>query len=172
MSRNQYFARIWQSRKTTLTNYFVDIYAGPRLAYSWAGFTVFEQHPWSGVGLGAVGLYLTRALPDWSHANNPDIAQLLSPDNQVYPNTKDLYIRLLSETGILGFWSFVSLYLLMLVKILKLLRSKQEGLAFLGTASLLAWLAIVLLGLTQDSLAMPIVWIPFGILIGMTPTDY
>jgi O-antigen ligase len=167
LSRNRYFAQIWQSRKTTLTNYFVDIYAGPRLAYSWAGWNVFERHPWSGVGLGAVGLYLTRALPDWAHFNNPDIAQLLSPDNQVYPNTKNLYIRLLSETGILGFWAFISLYLLALGQILKLLRSKRKELAFLGTASLMAWLSIVVLGLTQDSLAMPIIWIPLGILIGM-----
>jgi O-antigen ligase len=168
LSRNRYFAQIWQSRKNTLTNYFVDIYAGPRLAYSWAGWTVFEQHPWTGVGLGAAGLYLTQALPDWAHFNNPDIAQLLSPDNQVYPNIKNLTIRLLSETGILGFWSFISLYMLTLGKILNLLRSQRKELAFLGTASLLAWLSIVMLGITQDSLAMPIIWIPLGILIGMT----
>ncbi len=167
LSRNQYFAKLWQSRKTTLTNYFVDIYAGPRLAYSWAGWNIFDQHPWSGVGLGAAGLYLPQALPDWAHDNNPDIAQLLSPDNTSYPNTKDLYIRLLSETGILGFWSFVSLYILALGKLLKHLRSKQKVLVFLGTASLMAWLSIVLLGFTQDSLAMPVIWIPLGILIGM-----
>jgi O-antigen ligase len=83
-----------------------------------------------------------------------------------------LYIRLLSETGILGFWSFISLYLLALGKILKLLRSNRKELAFLGTASLLAWLSIVVLGLTQDSLAMPIIWIPLGILIGMTARDF
>ena len=168
LSRNQYFAQIWQSRKTTLTSYFVDIYAGPRLAYSSAGWTIFEQHPWTGVGLGAAGLYLFKALPDWSHFNVPEVAQLLSPDNQVYPNTKNLYVRLLSETGILGFWSFISLYLLTLGKIFNLLRSKQKELAFLGMASLLAWLSIVMLGFTQDSLAMPIVWIPLGVLIGMT----
>jgi O-antigen ligase len=172
LSRNRYFAQIWQSRKATLTNYLIDIYAGPRLAYSLAGWNVFEQHPWSGVGLGAVGLYLTKALPDWSHTNNPDISQLLSPDNQVYPNTKNLYIRLLSETGILGFWSFISIYLLAFGKILKLLRSKRKELAFLGTASLLALLSIVILGFTQDSLAMPIIWIPLGILIGINVPDF
>jgi O-antigen ligase len=168
LSRNKYFAQIWQSREKTLTNYFIDIYAGPRLAYSWAGWTIFEQHPWTGVGLGAAGLYLPQAIPDWAHFNNPDIAQLLSPGNQTYPNIKNLYIRLLSETGILGFWSFIVLYALTLGVILKLLRSRQKVSAFLGTASLLAWISLVVLGVTQDSLAMPIIWIPFGILIGMT----
>ena len=171
LSRNHYFAQIWQSKTSTLTNYFVDIYAGPRLAYSEAGWIIFEQHPWSGVGLGAAGLYLFQALPDWAHFNNPEISQLLSPDNQTYPNIKNLYVRLLSETGILGFWAFISFYLLALGKVLNLLRSKRKELAFLGTASLLAWLSIVLLGFTQDSLAMPIIWIPLGILIGMTAAD-
>jgi O-antigen ligase len=168
LSRNPYFAQIWQSRQTNLVNYFVDIYAGPRLAYSWAGWTVFEQHPWTGVGLGAAGFYLIKALPDWSHFNISEIAQLLSPDNRVFPNANNLYIRLLSETGILGFWSFISVYLLLLGKILSLLRSKRKELAFLAMASLLAWFSIVMLGFTQESLAMPTIWLPLGVLIGMT----
>ncbi len=167
LSRNSYFARLWQSRTDSLTEYFVDIYAGPRLAYSWAGWTIFEQHPWTGVGLGAAGLYLIQALPDWSHTNIPEVAQLLSPDNQIYPNIKNLYVRLLSETGIVGFWSFVSVYLLTLSIIIKLLRAKQKVLTFLSAASLLAWLSIVLLGFTLDSLAMPMIWIPLGILMGL-----
>jgi O-antigen ligase len=168
LSRNKYFAQIWQSKKNTLVAYFVDIYAGPRLAVSVAGWTIFEQHPFTGVGLGAAGLYLHKALPDWAHFNISEIAQLLSSDNQTYPNTKNLYIRLLSETGILGFWAFIAFYLLMFGKTLDLLRSKQKHLLFLGAASLVALFTIVVLGITQDSLAMPTVWLPFGILIGMT----
>jgi O-antigen ligase len=167
LSRNKYFAQIWQSDKTNLTDYFIDIYAGPRLAYSVAGWTIFEQHPWTGVGLGGVGLYMIQALPDWAHINISETAQLLSPDNNVIPNTKNLYTRLLAETGILGFWAFLTFYLLMLGTLLRMIRSKKRTLTYLGTASLMGWLAIVLLGVTQDSLAMPLVWIPFGILIGM-----
>jgi O-antigen ligase len=167
LSRNKYFAQIWQSDKTNITEYFVDIYAGPRLAYSLAGWSIFEQHPWTGVGLGAAGFYIIRALPDWAHINIPETAQLLSPDNRVYPNTKNLYTRLLSETGIIGFWAFMAFYLLMLGILIGMLRSKQKVMTFLGTASLMAWLMIVMLGITQDSLAMPMVWLPFGILIGM-----
>ena len=167
LSRNQYFARVWQSDKTNLISYFVDIYAGPRLAYATAGWTIFEHHPLTGVGLGATGLYFYQALPDWSHFNISEISKLLSPNNLVYPNTKDLYIRLLAETGIVGFWLFISFYLLLLGKVLALLRSRHKELAFVGTASLLAWFAIVALGFTQDSLAMLNIWMPLGILIGM-----
>ncbi len=167
LSRNNYFAQIWQSDKKNPVDYFVDIYAGPRLAYAWAGWAIFEQHPWTGVGLGATGLYFYQALPDWSRFNITEIAQLLSPENITYPNTKNLYIRLLAETGIVGFWLFISFYLLVLGKVLTLLRSQRKELVFLGAASLLAWFAIVALGFTQDSLAMPNMWISIGILLGM-----
>jgi O-antigen ligase len=168
LSHNKYFAQIWESKKGNLVEYFVDIYAGPRLAYSWAGWTVFEQHPWSGVGLGGAGFYLIKAMPDWAHFNVAEIAQLLSPDNQAFPNVKNLYIRLLSETGILGFWSFIALFFLLLGKILGFLRSKRKSLVFLGTASLLAWFSMVFLGFTQDSFAMPAFWLPIGVVMGMT----
>ena len=167
LSHNHYFAQIWQTKPTNLVAYFVDIYAGPRLAYAWAGWTVFEQHPWTGVGLGGLGLYLHKALPDWSRFNIPEIAQLLSSDNLVYPNAKNLYVRLLAETGILGFWLFVSFYLLMLGKALTLLRSSRKFLAFVGAAGLLAWFVIVALGFSQDSLAMPTIWFSFGLLVGI-----
>jgi len=168
LSQNQYFSQIWKSNQTNFVNYVVDIYAGPRLAYSWAGWSIFTEHPWTGVGLGAAGFYLFDALPDWSHFNISEIAQLLSPENNIFPNVKNLYIRLLAETGIVGFWSFISFYLLMLGRILKIIRSKNKESAFLAMASLFAWISIVILGFTQDSLAMPTVWVPLGILIGMT----
>jgi O-antigen ligase len=167
LSRNKYFARVWESDKRNLTSYFVDIYAGPRLAFAWTGWTIFEQHPWTGVGLGATGFYFYQALPDWSRFNITEISQLLSPDNLTYPNNKNLYIRLLAETGIVGLWLFISFYLLLLGKVFTLLRSKRKELVFVGTASLLAWFAIVALGLSQDSLAMLNIWMPFGILVGM-----
>jgi len=168
LSGNNYFAKFWQSDMRNLTTYFIDIYAGPRLAFAWAGWTIFEQHPWTGVGLGATGFYFYQALPDWSHFNMSEISKLLSPNNLIYPNIKVLYVRLLAETGIGGFWLFISFYLLLLGKVLALLRELRKELVFVGTASLLAWFGIVALGFTQDSLAMLNIWMPLGILIGMT----
>jgi len=52
-------------------------------------------------------------------------------------------------------------------KTLALLRSRRKEMAFLGAASLLALLAIIAFGFSQDSLAMPNIWLPLGILAGM-----
>jgi O-antigen ligase len=171
LSRNKYFAQIWQSNKKDLVSYFVDIYAGPRLADAWAGWTIFTQHPLTGVGFGGAGLYFYQALPDWSHFNITEIAQLLSPDNLTYPNTKNIYIRLLAETGIAGFWLFLAFYLLILGKVLTMLGSRRKELVFTGAAGLLAWFAIVIVGFTQDSLAMTNIWLPLGILVGLADSQ-
>ncbi len=167
LAQNNYFSQIWRSDKTDLVSYFVDIYAGPRLAYAWTGWTIYSQHPWTGVGLGAAGFYFRDALPDWAHFNMSEISVLLAPEYRVYPNTKNLYIRLLSETGLFGFFLFLSFYLALLGKVIHLLRSSRRDLVFTGVAGLFSWLVIVALGLSQDSLASAVIWLPLGILMGM-----
>jgi O-antigen ligase len=169
LGRNEYFATLWQAiaESNSPLDYLINIYAGPRLAYAYAGWQVFAAHLWTGVGLGGLGLYIHAQLPDWSHFNMPEIARLLASSNTTYPNSKNLYIRLLAETGIFGFWLFVSFYLFVLGKTLKLLRSSSKEMIFVGVAGLCSWLAIVTLGMSQDSFAMPTIWIPLGIVLGL-----
>jgi len=165
LSRSNYFAQLWLSKKTDLIGYIVDIYAGPRLAYSWAALKTFAAHPLSGVGLGASGLYLLHFLPDWSRTLIPETTLLLAPQSVAFLNPKNLYARLLAETGIFGFTAFVIFYLYVLGKIHAFLRNKEQR--FLGMAGLFTWLALVLYCFTQDSFAMPNMWINLGILLGL-----
>lgn len=165
LSRSNYFAQMWRSQKTNLVDYIVDISAGPRLAYAWAALKAFAAHPWSGVGLGASGFYMLRFLPDWSRTLIPEIALLLNPQGAAFPNPKDLYARLLAETGLFGFAAFVTFYFYILGKIHALLQHKEQR--FLGVAGLFTWIALVLYCFTQDSFAMPNLWINIGILLGM-----
>ena len=169
LGRNDYFATMWSALADSKDplDYLINIYAGPRLAYAYAGWQVFAAHPWSGVGLGGLGLYLHAQLPAWSHFNMPEVAHYLASSNTTYPNSKNLYIRLLSETGIFGFWLFVSFYSFVLGKIVKLLRSVNKEVVFIGVAGLCSWLAIVLLGMSQDSFAMATIWIPLGLTLGL-----
>jgi O-antigen ligase len=170
LSANNYFAVLWKSDSTDLIDYFMDIYAGPRLAYVSAGWNVFTQHPWFGVGLGGAGLYLHAAMPNWAHFNISEISQIFSSDYIGYPNVKNLFVRLLAETGIAGFWAFITFYLLMLSKVLKALKSRHKGTLYVGVASIFSFVAILASGFSLDSFAMPMIWIPFGILLGLEDT--
>ncbi len=171
LSQYNYFANLWNaSRNQSLTNYLIEINTAQRLAYAVAGYGVFENHPLVGVGLGASGLYLFEEFPDWALAV-PEIARQLSPDSNVIANAKNLFVRLLAETGLPGFIFFIAFSLSFLIMIRRQLGSGKAWLRYAATAGLFAWIGIMVRNLTQDSLTLPIMWVSLGMLAGLSPID-
>jgi O-antigen ligase len=168
LGNNPYFSKLWRSKKTNILEYVIDISAGPRLAYAMAGLETFNQHPWTGVGLGADGLYLYSNLPDWSKTFIPEISIQLSPTSISYPNSKNLFVRILSETGILGLGAFIGFLLYILARILTIRNFHDRDANFLVVSGLFSWIVIFLYCFTQDSFAMPNTWINFGMLLGVS----
>lgn len=121
----------------------------------------------AGVGLGASGFYIYDNMPDWAMTTIPDIARQFSPENRLYPNPKNMYVRLLAETGLVGFFMFLAFLFSILGDSLLALRSNQSWVRYLGIAGLFSWLAIGMYNATQDSFATPTIWINLGILAGM-----
>ncbi|MBN1230631.1 MAG: O-antigen ligase family protein [Anaerolineales bacterium] len=165
LSQNPYFSKLWKTGfNEGLDEYIIDNSAGPRVAYAISAFEVFDEHPWKGVGLGALGFYLYDHLPDWVMTTEYEIARHLSEG--LFPNAKNMYLRLLGETGIVGFWLFMVFLILYLGFSLKLLSQKEPFLRFIGMAGAFLWLAIGLRNLSQDSLTSPAMWIGLGIVQG------
>ncbi len=155
LARKQYITRLFNS-------------GGARGAYTFGALGAYSESPWLGVGLGASGFYIYNHLPDWSKTIVPEIAQQLSPDSRLYPNPKNLYGRLLAETGLIGFFLFLAFQFSVLGDVLTMLQKNTALLRFLGVAGLFSWFAILLYNFTQDSFAIPNIWINFGVLVGMT----
>jgi hypothetical protein len=169
LSQYNYFANLWNaSRDQGLTGYLIDINSGPRLAYAVAGYGVFENHTITGVGLGASGLYLFEEFPDWA-LSVPEIARQLSPESNIIANTKNLYVRLLAETGLPGFILLMAFSLTFLIMIRRQLGSGKDWLRYAATAGLFAWIGIMVRNLTQDSLTLPIMWVSLGMIAGLSP---
>jgi O-antigen ligase len=129
---------------------------------------VFEEHPISGVGLGASGFTMYQNLPDWSLTTVPEIARQLSPENGLYPNPKNLYMRLLGETGLIGFFLFLAFQFHVLGDVLSLLQRGEHWARFAATAGVFAWLAVTFYNFTQDSLTTPNIWLLSGIMVGLS----
>ncbi len=165
------FRRLWQTDAASLSEYMVDINAGARGAYSTAAFAAFEEYPLTGVGLGASGFYIYPNLPDWSLTTVPEIAKQLNPESRLYPNPKNLYVRLLAETGLFGFVLFLAFQFYALGDMLSLLLRKEAWARFAATAGVFAWLAITFYNFTQDSLTTPNIWLVSGILVGLSATS-
>jgi O-antigen ligase len=160
-----YIATFFKSDKTDLFAYAVDVYLGPRLAYATASMTAFQKYPLTGVGLGASGFWIYQNMPDWVLAGVPEISEQLSPLSSLYPNPKNLYVRLLTETGLPGLVLCLAFYLTVLAEALRLLRGPSSA-RWLGVAGIFSLFAIMLQGISQDSFAMPEIWINLGILVG------
>jgi O-antigen ligase len=159
-----YIATFFTSEKENLFDYAVSVYLGPRLAYATSALEAFQQHPFTGVGLGASGFWIYPNMPDWVLAGVPEIAQQMSPDAGDFPNPKNIFVRLLAETGLAGFVLFVAFYLAVFADVLELLRKSR----WLGAAGMFAFVAVVMQGVSQDSFALPELWLNLGILAGIT----
>ncbi|RME86951.1 MAG: O-antigen ligase domain-containing protein [Anaerolineae bacterium] len=168
LSQKGYFSNLWSASAESLVDYVIANYAGARMAYAVSAARTFLTHPWTGVGLGASGFYIYGNLPEWALTRLPEIARHLSPESHLYPNPKNIYLRLLAESGLPGFVFFAAFYLSVLGDILTALR-REEGFArFLGVAGLCTWLAVGMHNLTQDSFATPKIWLNLGMVVGVT----
>jgi O-antigen ligase len=168
LGQKGYIARIFNSRADSLLEFIIQNSAGARAAQSYGAMGAYEKSPLAGVGLGASGFYIYNNLPDWAMTTVPEIARQISPDNRLYPNPKNLYVRLLAETGLIGFFLFVAFWFSILGDALLALKSNSALMRYVGIAGLFSWLALATYNITQDSFATPNLWINFGILAGMT----
>ena len=168
LSQNKYFASILKFNSASdVYSYVIDANAGSRFAYAVSGLNIYADYPWTGVGLGASALYLYDYLPDWALADLPEINRRLSPDSNTVSNVKNLYVRLLAETGIIGFWFFAAFFLSVLAEIRRLYLANDSTLHYVAIAGVFIWLSVALRNFTQDSLTFPIMWIGFGIVLGI-----
>lgn len=171
LSQKNYFRRLWEINAESLNEYIVDINAGARGAYSVGALAAFSEYPLTGVGLGGSGFYIYQNLPDWSLTTIPEIARQLNPENRLYPNPKNLYVRLLAETGLIGFFLFLAFQFNLLGEALSLFKRGEPWARFAVAAGVFAWVAIALYNFTQDSLAAPNIWVAPGILAGLAATQ-
>jgi O-antigen ligase len=153
----------------TLVHYDKPIYAissklayAERLMYWTSGFRVFSKYPILGVGLGNSGFLFLETVPSFGY-RLPEIISIANGSPQ-FPNPKNLWIRLLSETGIIGFSVFIIWLSLLALGARSLLKQKKGLIAILGLAGLLALLAQVFEGFSLDTFALPQLWIMLGLL--------
>ncbi|HEX5808307.1 MAG TPA: O-antigen ligase family protein, partial [Anaerolineales bacterium] len=168
LSQKGYITRLFSTRADSVEDFIIENSAGARAAYTFGALGAYEESPVIGVGLGASGFYIYDHLPDWALTTVPEIARQLNPENRLYPNPKNMYVRLLAETGLIGFFVFIAFLFSVLGDALQALRSRMVMGRYLGIAGVFSWFAVALYNTTQDSFATPNIWINFGILVGMT----
>lgn len=135
-----------------------------RMMYWAAGFRTFEQYPIMGVGLGNSGLLFGENVPAFGYRLE-EIQVTLDPGNPVIPNPKALWVRLLAETGIVGFSIFIVWLIVIGAVALQLWRRGAGTIKWVGLVGIVALLAQVVEGFNVDSFALPYLWITLGLVV-------
>lgn len=137
-----------------------------RVLYWQTGWKIFNDFPIFGVGLENVGFFFRDYLPSFAWA-------LDEPRHLIYQatyqgNIKNLWLRLLAETGIAGFIVFVTWLLLIFIKANQNQKASNNTRRYLGIMGKLALLALLIEGFSIDSFALPYYWVILG-LVSINP---
>jgi hypothetical protein len=80
-------------------------------------------------------------------------------------NIKSLWVRILAETGLVGFSIFLSWLILLVFGFVRVLRAGKGVYAALGLAGVFVIVALPAEGFSIDSFALPYLWISLGLAV-------
>jgi O-antigen ligase len=172
-TKNLFFARIWEywkNEEASLSGYISHLGFDARLTFSQAALRTYEAYPVLGVGLGNYAFYFQEMLPYRPIAEVPEAMFNITPrmGRERLITSKNFYLRLLSETGILGAITFLAFLIAILGCALFLWLSPDEEWRYWGTASLCGLIAFTLSAFTFDSFVIPNMWVVFGMITAAT----
>ena len=173
-TKNEFFSRIWgywqKNRSLSLSGYFEYLGFGARFTYGETALRTYDAFPVMGVGLGNYAFYFEEMLPNQPLAYTPEVIRLVTPeagrDRLITP--KNLYLRLLAETGLVGTAAFVAFLIAMLGCALYIWKLPNLHGTYWGTSGLLALIAFAVAAFSFDSFAIPNMWVIFGLITAAT----
>ncbi len=168
-SRNPFFSRIWAYWKTPEPNFVGYLsYLGfdARLVYAQAAYNIYQAYPQTGVGLGNYAFYFEEMLPYRNISEVPEILLMITPEmgRDRLITSKNFFLRILAETGIIGAIVFGVFLLIHLACALYLWLSPDKEWKYWGTASLCGLIAFSLSAITFDSFVIPNMWVLLGLI--------
>lgn len=161
--RMEEFFNLETIREKSFYEYAEKLSFSARIVYWQAGWDIFGQHPLLGVGLGNAGYYFYDHL-------TPYAWELIEVRHYMFnftspPNIKSLWMRLLAETGLVGFALWLAWLLLVLLTALALRRRAGRMPRVIGLAGILTLLGLLIEGFSLDTFALPYYWVMFGLVV-------
>lgn len=150
-----------RDKPNALLAYADSLQFGERVVYWQTGWNIFSDHPVIGVGAGLSGFYFPQYLPDvgWELVESREL--LYRVDGLM--NVKNLWSRLLAETGIVGFALFVNFLVVFGFTSSEMVRRGTGRRRTLGFMGLFMLTALIAEELSVDSFALPYMWVTLGL---------
>ena len=168
-TKNPFFARIWgywNTPNASLSGYISYLGFDARLVYAQTAYNTYQAHPITGVGLGNYAFYFEEMLPYRPIFEVPEILYMVTPElgRDRLITSKNFYLRIMAETGILGTVTFSVFMLVNLGYALYLWLSPEKEWKYWGAASLCGLIAFALAAFTFDSFVIPNMWVVLGLI--------
>ena len=150
-----------KDQPNALLEYADDLQFGERVIYWQTGWNIFNDHPITGVGVGLSGYYFPQYMPDigWEMAETRELLYRYSG----LMNIKNLWSRLLAETGITGFALFINFLVLFGFTSSEMIQKGSGIRKTLGYMGVFMLVALVAEELSVDSFALPYFWFTMGL---------
>lgn len=132
-----------------------------RVVYWANGFQTFARYPLLGVGLGNTGFFFAQHLPVIADRLN-EIIYVLTYEYYL-PNVKSFWVRLLSETGLIGFSLFCTWFYVLWRGGKFLERQASREFRLFGWMAFFVIVAFLAEGFSIDSFALPYLWVSLGV---------
>lgn len=132
-----------------------------RFVYWDAGWGVFEKYPWLGVGLGNSGFFFPETLSPYAWKLTE--VRMLLFRSDLLMNAKSLWIRLLAESGIIGFSAFICWLFAIGKSIPKMLHGDNPIIQSIGWMGIFTLVGLFFEGFSLDTFGLPYYWIALGI---------
>ena len=159
------FFNLIQLREQGILTWASRLELAERFIYWQTAFITFLSFPLIGVGLGNAGFYFLNNLPSFGYGLPEILGYVLIHDNVANP--KALWIRILAETGIIGFACFFTWFYGHIKMASSLDKEPRDKLiSAVGLIGILFSISFVLEGFSMDTFGLPYYWIGFGLVMG------
>jgi len=139
-----------------------------RFGIQYALYQVFLDNPISGVGYGQQAFEMIKNLPPWATANNWEFKyKYLNPDHPPFPPGYNIFIRILAESGIIGFLLFTTWLLFILYTCLSLFNKNTDKSVF-ALVLFVSMVGFVMNWMKMDTIRVFGFWINFALLLTLT----
>jgi hypothetical protein len=141
-----------------------------RLGIQYANLVVFTKHPIFGVGFGQQAYEAMYYYPFWAKQNNWEFKGMyLNKSDPMFPPGYNVYVRLLAETGIIGFLFFVYFLYVIISRTKRIIKrnysSHEKTLALI---LLVTFVGFIVNWLQLDTFRMYGFWLCLAILIKLS----